>query len=154
MYEKILDKIGLIHYDGKIKEYIKNLIAEVNQNTFSNIKVGTTTISANEKMDVLTLESVDDLVVLSANKDEQKIEVSLNTSNLIIKSDIKPTSEGKLSDIVYNSNPISGDYVGWVYTPSGWFGFGKIEIASDGIELSDGTALILSSGELFLTSDN
>ena len=153
--EKVLDKKGLIYYDGLIKEFIENLIAEINQNLFSEIKVGSTTIiSANKKMDTLMLESNDNIIVLSADKDENKITISLDTSKLVVKSETKPTVVGTLGDIVYNSNPISGDYIGWTYTPSGWFGFGKIEIASNGIELSDESALVLSNGELFLTSDN
>ena len=151
--EKVLDKNGLIYYDGLIKEFIENLITEINQNLFSNIKVGSTTISANKKMNTLMLESGDNIVKLSADKDKNKITISLDASKLVVKSETKPMIVGTLGDIVYNSNPISGDYIGWTYTLSGWVGFGKIEIVDNGIELSDGSALVLSNDKLFLTAD-
>ena len=42
-------------------------------------------------------------------------------------SDTKPTSTSSVGDIVLNSLPNPNEYIGWVYTPLGWFGFGKIE---------------------------
>ena len=162
--DKLLDKQGLTYYDEKSKEYIKEQINieterakkaeyEIDKNTFNNINVGSNTISAKKRQDTLTLESIEDIIILSADKNKNKITVSLDTSKLFVKSEAMPTTIGTLGDIIYNSNPISGDYVGWIYTLSGWAGFGKIEIVNNGIELSDGNALVLSNGELFLTSD-
>lgn len=42
-------------------------------------------------------------------------------------SETKPTSTSSVGDIVLNTLPKPDEYVGWVYTPLGWFGFGKIE---------------------------
>jgi hypothetical protein len=38
-----------------------------------------------------------------------------------------PTEAASIGDRVYNADPESGGYVGWVYTASGWTGFGQIE---------------------------
>lgn len=38
-----------------------------------------------------------------------------------------PTAAGGIGDRVYNAAPSPGGYVGWVYTASGWKGFGLIE---------------------------
>ena len=56
-------------------------------------------------------------------------------------SNTKPTNTGTVGDIVLNSLPQPSTYIGWVYTPLGWFGFGLIEDA----ENEDNT---------FITSDN
>lgn len=37
-----------------------------------------------------------------------------------------PSSTGQLGDIVYHARPTPGGYVGWIYTTSGWKGFGTI----------------------------
>lgn len=113
-----------------------------------------TATAGNNTTQIATTAFVQNAIINKAELDENGIILSSQLPFSITKSETKPTIIGALSDIVYNSNPISGDYVGWVYTPSGWFGFGKIEIASNGIELSDGSAFVLSNGELFLTYDN
>lgn len=63
-------------------------------------------------------------------------------------SETKPvtTTTDKVGNIVFNSFPQPDGYVGWVYTPVGWFGFGKIESTDETFILSDGTQLILSDG--------
>ncbi|EZH75004.1 hypothetical protein ATO12_09750 [Aquimarina atlantica] len=42
-------------------------------------------------------------------------------------SSIPITGSWNQGDIVYNTNAVPGGYVGWVYTNSGWKGFGLIE---------------------------
>lgn len=37
-----------------------------------------------------------------------------------------PTTAGLKGDIRYNSNPVSGGVAGWIFTDSGWKGFGAI----------------------------
>ena len=61
-------------------------------------------------------------------------------------SGVKPTNIGAIGDIVFNSLPQPGGYIGWVYTPLGWFEFGQIK--SD-----DNEAFILSDGSQFILSD-
>lgn len=39
----------------------------------------------------------------------------------------KPTYASSVGEIVLNSLPKPDEYIGWVYTALGWFGFGKIE---------------------------
>lgn len=68
-------------------------------------------------------------------------------------SDTIPTENADLGKIVFNSSPIAGGYIGWVYTPVGWLGFGKIQ-ASNRFTLSDGTNFVLSDGTLFVLSEN
>lgn len=43
----------------------------------------------------------------------------------------KPTTDGTVGDIVWNQSPTQGAYVGWIYTPTGWLGFGKIEASGN-----------------------
>lgn len=122
--------------------------------TFTGTPKAPTATASNNTTQIATTAFVQNAISNKAELDENGIILSSQLPFSITKSETKPTIIGALSDIVYNSNPISGDYVGWVCTPSGWFGFGKIEIASNGIELSDGSAFVLSNGELFLTYDN
>lgn len=42
-------------------------------------------------------------------------------------SETKPTEVSEVGKIVLNSLPNPDEYIGWVYTPLGWFGFSKIE---------------------------
>lgn len=75
-------------------------------------------------------------------------------------SSTKPTIDGSIGDIVYNENPTQGSYVGWIYTPSGWLGFGKIEasgnenIPENAYTLADGSAFTLADGSVFVYADN
>lgn len=74
------------------------------------------------------------------------------------KSETIPTKEGSVGEIVFNSNPKQGDYVGWVYTTLGWLGFGKIEEKQSDVdyvafELADGNVLYTVDGEVFTLSE-
>ena len=72
----------------------------------------------------------------------------------------KPTTDGAVGDIVWNQNPAQGAYVGWIYTPTGWLGFGKIEtnenenIPENAYILSDGSVFTLADGTAFLYADS
>lgn len=55
--------------------------AEVNQNTFSNITIGNTTIFADGKTDTLTFEAGDN-VVLTPDVDNDKIKIDVNTISI------------------------------------------------------------------------
>lgn len=76
----------------------------------------------------------------------------------VIKSDTKPENDGNVGDIVYNNNPTPGGYIGWVYTPAGWFGFGMIEsvdqIPENAMVMADGSVFRLSDGSVFLYADS
>jgi hypothetical protein len=55
------------------------------------------------------------------------------TEKMVSYSDVLPTSGNyNKGDIIYNTNPVSGGYVGWICTVSGtpgiWKGFGLIQI--------------------------
>lgn len=74
------------------------------------------------------------------------------------KSETIPTKEGAIGEIVFNSNPTQGGYVGWVYTALGWLGFGKIEGNQDdtdyvAFELADGNVLYTADGEIFTLNE-
>lgn len=70
-------------------------------------------------------------------------------------SDSKPVDNGNVGDIVFNTLPQPGDYVGWVFTHVGWFGFGLIEdVDSVNFVLSDGSLFLLSDGSPFLLYTN
>ena len=79
---------------------------------------------------------------------------------LPVHSSSKPITNGTVGDIVYNQTPTQDSYIGWVYTPSGWLGFGKIEasenenIPENAMVLSDGSAFTLSDGTVFLYADS
>lgn len=63
-----------------------------------------------------------------------------------------PAAAGKVGDIVFNSLPEPGGYIGWVYTPFGWCSFGKIEDTNPvTFTLSDGSSFILADGSAFMT---
>lgn len=171
MVDEVLDYEGLKHYHGKNKGYIDEKILNLQSQINKKAPLASPTLTGTPKAptadfgtnttQIATTAFVQTTIINKTGVANGLAELDANgkvpSSQLpfsITKSETKPTIIGSLSDIVYNSNPISGDYVGWVYTPSGWFGFGKIEIASNGIELSDGSAFVLSNGELFLTYDN
>ena len=74
------------------------------------------------------------------------------------KSSTIPTKEGSIGEIVFNSNPTQGGYVGWVYTALGWLGFGKIEEKQSdtdyiAFETADGNVLYTADGEVFTLSE-
>lgn len=55
----------------------------------------------------------------------------LNVRNLdfrkyVSSSNTVPTGASSVGDLVYNSNPTAGGYIGWVYTSNGWKGYGLI----------------------------
>lgn len=63
-------------------------------------------------------------------------------------SDTKPTTIGKLGDIVFNNNPKPNGYVGWIYSTLGWLTFGNIEgITSKEFTLSDGSYFMINDGQ-------
>lgn len=72
-------------------------------------------------------------------------------------SDERPTEPGTIGEMVFNSSPTQGGFVGWVYTQLGWFGFGKIEGGSEEPEEPDEpiapNTFTLSDGSQFLVRD-
>lgn len=66
---------GLMSKEDKIKLDNVNLNSEENQNTFSNISVGATIISADQKTDTLTLKSGQN-INLSANNSDDSITIA------------------------------------------------------------------------------
>ena len=67
-------------------------------------------------------------------------------------SDERPTETGTIGELVFNSSPQQGGFVGWVYTQLGWLGFGKIEggteepdepIAPNAFTFSDGSQFLV-----------
>ena len=71
--------------------------AEVNQNTFSNVVVGSTTIAANSKTDALTLDAGNN-IVLTPDADNGKITISMAIP-------VNPTSD------VISALPVGGMYI-------------------------------------------
>lgn len=80
---------GLMSKEDKIKLDNVNLNSEENQNTFSNISVGATIISADKKTDTLTLKSGQN-INLSANNSDDSITIAftgtVENANNAIKS--------------------------------------------------------------------
>lgn len=80
---------GLMSKEDKIKLDNVNLNSEENQNTFSNISVGATIISADQKTDTLTLKSGQN-INLSANNSDDSITIAftgtVENANNAIKS--------------------------------------------------------------------
>lgn len=68
-------------------------------------------------------------------------------------SETKPTEPGeKIGEIVLDSNPQPGGYIGWVYTSFGWYAFGEIESENVAFILSDGSTFTLADGNAFYIS--
>lgn len=75
------------------------------------------------------------------------------------KSNAAPAAAGNVGDIVFNSAPEPGGWIGWVYTPTGWYGFGEISLVSVDVPetaflTADGTPFILNDGSLFIYADS
>lgn len=88
---------GLMSSDDKSKLDGIKIGAEVNQNAYSNIKVDTTTISADTKTDTLTLKSGDNIVLTpNASTDTVTIksESPVWSARTIISKDNIPTAGG------------------------------------------------------------
>ena len=70
----------------------------------------------------------------------ETVQISINgglTENRTITySPSKPTTSGTTGDIVFNSNPSFGQYIGWVYTQEAWKRFGLISTEVDETQLS------------------
>lgn len=98
--------------------------------------------------DALTDEERKDIVFFIYDDEEE---------NQIKYADEKPTEPSIVGDIIYNSNPEPNGWIGWVYTPMGWFGFGQIEnsdnIPDNAFTLSNGDVFYLSDGTLFLCKE-
>ena len=52
--------------------------------------------------------------------------INLDFRNYVSSASSIPSGTSKIGDIVYNTNPTAGGYVGWIYTSSGWKGYGLI----------------------------
>lgn len=117
---KYLDENGLIYYHSKVKTLLNNKVdkvsgkglstndyttteknklsgiatgAEVNQNAFSNIAVGTTTIQADNKTDTLTLTAGSN-ITLTPNATSDTIEISATDTTY---SDATTSTHGLMS---------------------------------------------------------
>lgn len=89
------------------------------------------------------------------------IEGKLTTPNLkgkssetkVSLSDIKPTYNGSLGELVFNTTQSKKECIGWIYTPFGWYPFGNISNITEDIEtnyvLNDGKNLCTSDGMIF-----
>lgn len=94
--------------------------AQVNQNTFSNVKVGDTTISSNSKTDTLTLVAGSN-VTLTPDSTNKKITVSASGGS------------GSETEVLKKVYPIGSIYLSMVSTnPSTLFGFGTWERIASG----------------------
>ena len=70
-------------------------------------------------------------------------------------SEIKPTTGGVVGEIVFNSLPEPGGYIGWVYTPFGWYAFGEIEKDDSGaFILADGSTFTLADGSALIVAES
>ena len=74
------------------------------------------------------------------------------------RSDVRPTNDAKLGDVIFNSSPQPKGNVGWIYTVYGWLAFGAIEsVVAEPFKLSDGTNFLVNNGtggsDNFLYSD-
>ena len=70
-------------------------------------------------------------------------------------SETKPTAAGEVGEIVFNSLPEPGGYIGWVYTPFGWYAFGEIEKDNTGaFILADGSTFTLDDGSAFIVAES
>lgn len=144
---KYLDKDGLIYYHSKVKTLLNGKVdvvsgkglstndyttndknklagiasgAEVNQNAFSNVLVGETTIAADSKTDTLTLEagnnvtltpnSTSDKITISA-KDTTYSEATTSAAGLMSSSD-KTKLNGVATGAEVNQNAFSNVKVG------------------------------------------
>jgi hypothetical protein len=116
-----------------------------------------------KKGEIITLEEYNELEINGLV--EQDKNYYILTNEVIDFEDksyspTKPTIDGVIGEIVYNSKPIQDSYIGWIYTPTGWMGFGKIEedeneyIPENSFTLIDGSVFTLSDGSIFLYADN
>ena len=83
--------------------------AEVNQNAFSNVKVGSTTIQADSKTDTLTLTQGDN-VTLTPNASSDSVTISSTDEN------VKQTATSGDYDfrVLLSATATDGDYTGVV----------------------------------------
>jgi hypothetical protein len=123
---KYLDKDGLIYYHSKIKNLLSGKVdkengkglstndyttteknklngiasgAEVNQNAFSNIAVGSTTIAADSKTDTLTIVAGNN-ITLTPNATSDTLTIAADAEPIIIDSEIDSTSENPVQNKV------------------------------------------------------
>ena len=89
----------------------------VNGNNNGTVKLNAP-IQITEK---LTSSSPDGIEVVSID-----ITGGLTQARTITYSDTAPIVSGVEGDIIYNANPESGGYLGWVFTDAGWKRFGLI----------------------------
>ena len=101
--------------------------AEVNQNAFSNVKVGSTTMAADAKTDTLTLEAGSN-ITLTPDATNDKVTIAASAKNVKVKA--FTTSAISLSaGGYYNNGVISAAESGWTLIGVvGW----QINNASDG----------------------
>lgn len=112
---------GLMSSDDKVKLNGIASGAEVNQNAFSKVKVGTTTVSSNNKTDTVELVAGNSNVTLSADASTKKVTIttkdttysdaSTTTSGLMSASD-KSKLDGIADGAEVNQNAFSNVKVG------------------------------------------
>lgn len=76
----------------------------------------------------------------------------MNTGSIMTSTTI-PTEPGDIGELVFNSAPTPGGYIGWVYTALGWFEFGLIASTSTSVAISE-NAFTTADGEPFTLSDD
>jgi len=99
------------------------------------------------------------VVITTENPDGTTSQAELKDGSGFPTSDIAPTAAGNVGDIVLNGAPEPGGWVGWVYTPVGWHGFGEISVVGADVPegsflTADGVPFTLSDGTIFLYADS
>lgn len=85
--------------------------AEVNQNAFSNVKVGSTTLSADSKTDTLNISGGNHIVILSvASEDSLSIATDLENATTSAAGLMSATDKSKLNGITTAAKNIMTEY--------------------------------------------
>jgi len=111
---------------------------------------------------IITVERAaadDGAVITTTNPDGTTSEAEVKDGRNFPTSATIPTDAGAVGDIVFNSAPEPGGWIGWVYTPTGWYGFGAIGITDADVPetaflTADGLPFTLSDGSIFLYADS
>ena len=138
-----------------VKNGLSIIDIDVNANnqlvcTFSDGSIKTTNQSINVISPTAKVEKVDNKTTITITDKNGTTSEDILDGFQYSSSATVPTNVGKIGDIVFNSNPQPNRYVGWVYTPLGWFEFGKINNVSPDIP---DNALLTADGQVFTLAD-
>lgn len=98
--------------------------AEVNQNTFSNVKVGSTTISADSKTDTLTLEGNN--ITITPDETNDKVVFDITKENVISALGYTPSEGASATNRRYALVGQTGST-----TTNPWYKFASIDISTN-----------------------